>query len=234
MDKHVIVTIGNVPVHGFVGASPFFFRSGLAIDADGSPRAYGPDGQGLDYLANAGHPGNWWALVTDTGKPSGTPIVQGQNDAAPGFYVSMTALENRSAPATSPKRYVDSETVPYIVLPGHHATQLSPKLRLGDLALVTNGKTGVFSYAIYADIGPSYKIGEGSIALGRALHVAANPKHGNGARDIVYLVFPGTGNGRPKAAQEIQSAGRLAFQAWGGFKRLAVCLPEYAAVWSKL
>ena len=55
-------------------------------DADGDPRAYHPKGSppGLDYLANAGHPGNWWALATDNGKPNGRPIIQGPNDPAPG------------------------------------------------------------------------------------------------------------------------------------------------------
>ena len=39
--------------------SAFFYESGLMIDADGSYHAYHPDGRsGLDYLGNAGHPGN--------------------------------------------------------------------------------------------------------------------------------------------------------------------------------
>src|SRR5262249_26952383 len=71
----------------------FFYTAGLAIDADGAFRAYNPhDVLGLDSLAHAGHPGNWWALVTDNGRPSGHPVVQGNSDPAPGFYVSATAL----------------------------------------------------------------------------------------------------------------------------------------------
>jgi hypothetical protein len=46
--------------------SAFFYEAGLNIDADGAPHGYHPDGRsGLDYLGNAGRPGNWWALVTD-------------------------------------------------------------------------------------------------------------------------------------------------------------------------
>jgi hypothetical protein len=39
-------------------------------------------------LAHAGHRGNWWALVTNNEKVSGTPVVQGAADPAPGYYVS--------------------------------------------------------------------------------------------------------------------------------------------------
>jgi hypothetical protein len=71
----------------------FFYKSGLAIDADGAARANHPNDQlGLDSLAHAGHRGNWWALVTDNEKTSGTPVVQGPADPAPGYYVSTTAL----------------------------------------------------------------------------------------------------------------------------------------------
>lgn len=231
MDKIVLAIIGGISIYQFPGSSPFFFRGGLAIDADGSPHAYGPAGKGLDHLANAGQPGNWWALVTDNGKTNGTPIVQGPNSPAPGFYISTTALQDASLPAADTRRYVDSETIPYIVLPGHRGRQLSPKLRLGDVALVANGKTGAFSYAVYADVGPQDQIGEGSIALARALNVGADPKRGNGSHDIVYVVFPGSGTGKPKSPADIQAAGRSAFQAWGGFKRLAQCFPEYASAW---
>ena len=54
--------------------SAFFFEAGMHIDADGAYRAYHPiSSKGLDYLANAGKPGNWWALVTDNRKPSEHP-----------------------------------------------------------------------------------------------------------------------------------------------------------------
>jgi hypothetical protein len=235
MDKTVLATIGNVVVWHFAGASTFFFRSGLEIDADGSPNAYGPNGKGLDNLANAGRKGNWWALVTDSGKPTGNPVIQGPGDPAPGFYVSTTALADPSLrDERNPKKYVDAAVVPYIVLPGHHqGSHLSSKLRLGDVALVTDGKTGRFAYVIYADIGPQNQLGEGSIALAQALGVGSDPKRGNGARDIVYVVFPGSGNGRPKTPYEIQATGRLCFQAWGGFKRLAQCFPEYTSTFPK-
>ena len=41
--------------------SAFFCEAGMMIDADGAYHAYHPDNRsGLDYLGNAGRPGNWW------------------------------------------------------------------------------------------------------------------------------------------------------------------------------
>src|SRR5580765_7782088 len=66
----------------------------MTIDADGCPHAYGPEGtKPLDYLANAGYPGNWWGIVTDA---EGIPYVQRTDDGKdrapwPGYYLSTTA-----------------------------------------------------------------------------------------------------------------------------------------------
>src|SRR5258708_6411524 len=69
---------------------------------------------GLEYLSNAGRPGNWLGRVTDNGMPSGSLVVQTADDPAPGFYVSPTALEDRSRKGSDPRRYVNSEAVNYI------------------------------------------------------------------------------------------------------------------------
>src|SRR5919201_6108990 len=98
--------------------SAFFYESGMMIDADGAYHAYHPDGKsGLDYLANAGKPGNWWALVTDTGQPSGSPIIQRDADPAPGFYIATTSLADSSLDRQDPRRYVNSEAINFFVLP---------------------------------------------------------------------------------------------------------------------
>lgn len=153
----------------------------MSIDADGAPKAYHPvSAQGLDALGNAGKPGNWWALVTDTGKPSGTPVVQKATDPAPRFYVSTTTLENTTKERTAPIRYVDSSTIPYVVLPSDAIKKL--KARMGDFAVVINSKNHKLSSAIVADQGPKGQVGEGSIALAEALGVPANPRRGGAAQ----------------------------------------------------
>jgi Fungal chitosanase of glycosyl hydrolase group 75 len=166
--------IGAVTLWRFSDPVTVAFRSGIKIDADGAPDAYHPAGKGRDFLGNAGKPGNWWALVTDNGQKDGTPIVQGPNEPAPGYFVSTTALQDKMRARTDPRRYVDSATVPYISLPGGFGHGMT----LGDLAAVYNERNRQLSFAIFADVGPRNSIGEGSIALAAALGVNADPRHG--------------------------------------------------------
>src|ERR1700712_2238445 len=85
--KEIYKTIAGTTVYKDDSKQLYFFTGAFMIDADGSPRAYHKDDKkALDYLSNGGEPGNWWALVTDTHEPSGTPLVQGPSDPAPGYY----------------------------------------------------------------------------------------------------------------------------------------------------
>lgn len=192
------------------------FSAGMMIDPLGAARAYHPDNSsGLDYLVNAGKPGSWWALVTDDGRPSGNPIIQKDSDPAPGFYISTTSLEDGSRDRTDPRRYVDSATVPYIVLPGrfNHG-------KLGDLAAVCREDTGKVAFAVVADVGPANKIGEGSIALAERLGIPSNAKNGGIDHGITYIVFPNSGEHWPMTVEEINQAGAKLFKDWGGPERL--------------
>jgi Fungal chitosanase of glycosyl hydrolase group 75 len=206
-------------------ASAFFYEAGFMIDADGAYHAYHPkpdSSLGLDYLGNAGTPGNWWALVTNNGQPSGTPLIQKATDPAPGFYISTTSLEDTSLPASNPRRYVDSESINFIVLPGG----LGLNQKLGDFAVVINPKNSKVGFAVYADAGPRNKIGEGSIALAKALGVPNNPKNGGVGHGIVWIVFPGSKTGWPLTQAQInQQAGAL-FQQWGGLAQAKACFPD--------
>jgi hypothetical protein len=56
---------------------------------EGRPTYHPNNRMGLDSIDHAGHPGNWWALATDTGTPRGRPVLQGENDPAPGYYVTL-------------------------------------------------------------------------------------------------------------------------------------------------
>jgi hypothetical protein len=97
--------------------------------------------------------------------------------------------------------------------------------RLGDLATVWNRRNGKLAQAIFADVGPDDEVGEGSIALARALGIPANPRTGGQAGDVAYVVFPGSGNGRPRARAEIVAAARPLFRDWGGLRRLKRLFP---------
>ena len=190
-------SIGPVTVFRANGA--LVYSSGLMIDADGAPNAYGPDGKGLDHLANAGKPGNWWGVVTKDGQP----VVQGDSDPYPGYYVSTTSLENKQYATSDPRRYVDSGTVPYVVLP----PALLKEAKLGDFAAVINETNGRVAYAQVADIGPKDKLGEGSIALAEQLGLKSDPKRGGVSKGITYVVFPRSGDGKPRSVDEIAREG---------------------------
>ena len=136
--------------------SAFFFEGGMMIDADGGYHAYHPDGKsGLDYLANAGVPGHWWALVTDDGKRSGTPVLQTGADPAPGFFISTTTLQDRKLNRRDPRRYVNAEAINYFVLPGRSTFGA----RVGDVGVAFHPQTGAYDYAVFADAGPAGRIG---------------------------------------------------------------------------
>lgn len=208
--------IGNTDVKSINGA--FCFRSGLRIDADGAPTAYGDKSTNpLDHLANAGHPGNWWGIVTHNGKPDGVPVVQGAGDPAPGYYVSPTSLVDRSKKAADPTKYVNSCVVPYISLPPE---LLKQGVKMGDVAILHYPTTGLTCVVLVADCGPHGKIGEGSIAAAAALGIPSNARHGGIDGGLITVVFPGTSKGWPRTSGEIQDQGHSLLLAWGGLDKL--------------
>jgi len=68
-------------------------------------------------------------------------------------------------------------------------------------------------------------LGEGSIALAERLGVPSNPRRGGTGSGLVYVVFPDSGNGKPRSVTEIENSGRSLFDAWGGTAQLEACLP---------
>jgi hypothetical protein len=99
--------------------------------------------------------------------------------------------------------FVNAEDVPYVVLPGKFYRQFG--VGLGDVAAVVY--RGQVQYAIFADTGPSNKIGEGSIKLAQLFE--HDPYVTRGGRRIIgrsipsgvkYIIFPGTAD--PAATPE--------------------------------
>jgi hypothetical protein len=205
----------------------FVYTGGMAIDADGARRAYKLGGGGLDALGNAGHgetadgqPANWFGVETDTGKPTGHPIVQDEDDPAPGFLVSTTALRDHAKDQKDPTAYLDSSTETYIsVARDLYEAGCHP----GDLAVaVRNGQP---IGCITGDVGPKHKYGEASIATADAAGVPGQGKvRGRGLeRGVTYVVFPGsrTDPAWPRETQEYQEAALAMFASWGGLDALA-------------
>jgi hypothetical protein len=187
-----------------------FYEGGMKIDADGSPHAYHPQNKGLDNNSNGGSLGHWWGVVTNE---QGKPVVQGSKDPAPGYYVSATSLNDPDKDKYDPLKYVNAEVIPYIVLPEKLYTRAN--INLGDFAAVINKKNGKISYAIFADVGPAGKLGEGSIALANNLGIYSSPKDGGADEGVIYIVFPGSGNGRSRDLEEISMNGVKLLKEWG-------------------
>lgn len=220
-DLKEIDRVAGVPIYSVAGTvKSFVYKAGFAIDADGSPNCYNPENTGIDYTANGGTPGgDWWGGPTDG---SGEPIVQKIFDPSPGYYVSATALANPSFPEASPYRYLDSESIPFFVLPGSHGNGA----KTGDVGLVYNTQLQENCYAVYGDIGPTSNIGEGSIRLAEALKIDPDPKvGGTEAKIIVYLVFPGS-VGAWKPPNVWFDVANTLFKSWGGLSRLEKIIKE--------
>jgi hypothetical protein len=179
------------------------WTSGMQIDADGSPRAYGPNNSGLDYTANAGEPGNWYGIVTDE---NGHPIIQGPNDPCPGFYVSPTTYVRKQFKESDPKRYLNSEKIEYVVIPGK-LRKMIPPVCIGCHVVATNLRTGKQVIAVCGDTGPNDKIGEGSIALALALGLNPDARHGGTDEHIIkFELYPGVPATLENETFELQAA----------------------------
>ena len=174
---------------------------GMTIDADGANGqtggvpVYAPAGftpAPLDFLANAGGPGNWFGVVTDTGKKDGKPVKQNETGPAPGAFVSATSYRWPTLARTDPLAYVDAASVPYIVLPSHWRQQAIGVV-LGCKATVKDLKTGkILEAAGVLDFGPKSKLGEASIACAKFFCIPSSPKHGGtDEKRFVYTFFPG-------------------------------------------
>lgn len=205
MTRTVYKTIAGKKVYDVTGKNIYVVTTGFMIDADGSPKAYhNNDKKALDHLSNAGSPGNWWALVTDNGKPDGAPLIQDETAPARGYYISMTTLEDQSKNTTDPNRYVNSETILYIAMPAGFASDFKP----GDVALVINKNNNKRCYAIFADVGPRNKIGEGSIYLAKQLGIESSPKDGGISSGVVFILFKQSGSKKILNIETINSIGK--------------------------
>lgn len=170
------------------------FIGDLDIDADGAYRAYHPDNKsGLDDLRNAkDENGRWCGIVTVAGKP----VVQGEHDPAPGFYVSATSLHlldehGRQRSPADPRCYVDAETVPFMVVPPQIIAGVAGVV-MGCYGRITNIKTGMVAIVVVADGGPRTRDGEASIAAAKLLGISPSARSG-GEDDphFLYECWPG-------------------------------------------
>ncbi|MBI6855918.1 hypothetical protein YA0002_24445 [Pseudomonas cichorii] len=175
-----------------------FFTADADIDADGAngqnggPAAYMVDDTGTEYLANGGMKrvggkvicaAHWARSIVILGSDNEPKIFPGGVIASTTWYrVPGKALDD-------PAAYVDSETVPYIVVPPLIVQKTVGVVR-GCLARATwNGKS---VDCVVADLGPKNRVGELSIALARELGINPSPRNGGLSKpEILYELWPG-------------------------------------------
>lgn len=136
------------------------------------------------------------------------------------YWQPDTTLRYRDAKKTS----IDSNRVPYFVLPLPESWPTQFGISLGDYAAVVYRDE--LSFAVFADRGPKTKIGEGSIELMRKLGEERLRSNGTVINagmgpNVITIVFPGSGKPEHRASeatllQSMAGEGTKRFKALGG------------------
>ena len=125
---------------------------------------------------------------------------------------SAYSVQDKTGQAHTSARYaggksMDADTENFFVLPGGFYTPHG--IRVGDIGVVIYQAHKVF--ACFGDVGPTHKLGEGSIALHRSLGhetVTGGRLNNVGIADgVLTIVFPGSGNGRARTNAECRQIG---------------------------
>jgi hypothetical protein len=174
------------------------FYADADIDADGANgqngkiAAYRADGKGSELLANGGMGiRNGKAVFTASWGPDiavsdadGNPLV-----TADGSIVSKTAYRFPGASPKDPAAYVDSETIPYVVVPPCIISGVKGVVKGCQAFATFKGKRVA---AMVGDVGPRNKNGEISIELARRLGIPESPRSGGTDNPaILYEILPG-------------------------------------------
>lgn len=190
----VLLYIGDEPV--YIGEDEHLSWTGeFTVDGDGHPQCYGPSEAGiepLDYIGNAGYPGNWWGIATDNQEYYGEPIIQNEKNPAPGYYVSTTAYVISGYYWYDPRHYLHSGEVLFMVIPGN-VRKAVVGICKGCKGKVTDKKTKKSVECVVGDVGPTDHMGEGSMALAEFFGLDSSPKSG-GSSDTSrfhYECWPG-------------------------------------------
>ncbi|MES2445312.1 MAG: hypothetical protein V4574_21000 [Pseudomonadota bacterium] len=175
-----------------------FFTADADIDADGAngqngkPAAYRVGDKGTDALKNADMKIVNGKVVCRSNVGRGIVILDTDNEPKVfpgGIIASHTWYQYPGTDAGDPAAYVDSETVPYIVVPPLVVQGTTGVVRGCRARATWKGK--VIDCAVI-DRGPTSKTGELSIAAARALGIPSNPRTGGlSEAEVLYELWPG-------------------------------------------
>lgn len=197
-------TLGKITGEGFLCIirqqtdGRVYFTADADIDADGANgqcgqvAAYRSDNKGSEHLANGGmkivqgkvvFAQDWGRQIVVLGKDNQPLVLKN------GVIPSKTWYRHPGKAIDDPAAYVDSETVPYIVVPPL-IVQAAVGVVRGCRARAT--WRGKVVDCVVADLGPRSKIGEVSIAAARALGLPSSPRSGgSNVPDVLYELWPG-------------------------------------------
>ena len=253
--------IGDVRIFRDAATHAVAFASQMQVNTDGAPDSYHPDDIGITHICNGisiGPSCTWkaqcltefrqaksegfhgstricfFAMATDG---AGVPIIQGDADPKPGFFVSTTSLKQPGENVRTPQAQLDSNTVPFAVIPGNWQSSGRPGPKLGDVGIAYRRSNDKLAFFVIGDTGPRNKLGEGSVALHQALgndpfvmrFGTRRARQGIGGRDVLYLVFPASAH----SGERIDAAfvDRLAaplLERFGGVRRIKECATALA------
>jgi hypothetical protein len=196
--------IGTITGDGFEstivedGDGRVHYTADADIDADGAngqngqAAAYKSDDSGSELLANGGMKIVGGKVVCAHAWARSIVILDTDNEPKifpGGVIASTTWYRNRSLLPTDPAAYVDAQIVPYIVVPPLVVISTSGVVRGCKARATWNGRS---VDCVVADLGPTGKIGELSIAAANALGMPGSPRHGGTDRpDVLYELWPG-------------------------------------------
>ncbi|GEM_PF-6470987 len=149
-----------------------------------------------------------------------------------GFFVSTTSMVADSSFGTcEQERYLDSLETNFIIRPGGKKFR-NIGMGLKDLAVVIDPKTGKSVFAVVGDTGPSFGLGEGSVALLQRLGSRTDvpqtrrETYGYGIKNAVTVILPdATFSGKVTQAA-IDKAGAMALSSFGGMERVLGCVSD--------
>lgn len=175
-----------------------YYTADADIDADGAngqndaQAAYMVGDQGSESLANGGMRMVGTKVVCAHEWARSIVLLDTDNEPKVfpgGVIASTTWYRNRALPASDPKSYVDAQTIPYVVVPPLVVTSVIGVVR-GCKARVTWQGNSVD--CVVADLGPTNRIGEISIAAADALGMNSSPRNGGIDRaEVFYELWPG-------------------------------------------
>lgn len=88
-------------------------------------------------------------------------------------------------------KYLDAETIPYIVVPPMIIEGVDPVV-LGSQGLICNLKNGLSTPSIAGEVGPDDKIGEAAIEAAERVGLSGSPLNGGTEEAVIYYaIWPG-------------------------------------------